>query len=58
MVMAADMSVRLGWIEPEILDRTVALLKRANLPVEPPKVRCHGVPSAQVALQLHAHHQR
>lgn len=37
MVMAADMSVRLGWVEPEILGRTVALLRRANLPVALPR---------------------
>ena len=38
MVMAADMSVRLGWIEEEILQRTVALLEKAELPTRPPKV--------------------
>ena len=38
MVMAADMSVRLGWIEEEILHRTVALLEKAELPTRPPKV--------------------
>ncbi|KAK9868738.1 hypothetical protein WJX84_011444 [Apatococcus fuscideae] len=37
MVMAADMSFRLGWIEPEICKRTVDLLKRAKQPVTPPK---------------------
>eukprot|EP00878_Enallax_costatus_P003480 GHUV01003693.1.p1 GENE.GHUV01003693.1~~GHUV01003693.1.p1 ORF type:complete len:444 (+),score=58.55 GHUV01003693.1:282-1613(+) len=37
MVMAADMSVRLGWIEPTILERTKTLLLRANLPVTPPE---------------------
>lgn len=36
MVMAADMSVRLGWIDRSILDRTRALLVSANLPVVPP----------------------
>ncbi|KIY91382.1 3-dehydroquinate synthase [Monoraphidium neglectum] len=36
MVMAADMSVRLGWIDRSILDRTRALLLAANLPVVPP----------------------
>ncbi|GBF95225.1 hypothetical protein Rsub_07940 [Raphidocelis subcapitata] len=36
MVMAADMSVRLGWIDRSILDRTRALLLAANLPVTPP----------------------
>jgi 3-dehydroquinate synthase len=38
MVMAADMSVRLGWIEEEILHRTVALLEKAELPTRPPEV--------------------
>lgn len=42
--MAADMSQRLGWIEPEILHRTTKLLKSANLPVAPPQVR-HNYPS-------------
>lgn len=37
MVMAADMSVRLGWIDPSILQRTRALLESANLPVTPPE---------------------
>ncbi|KAK9835567.1 hypothetical protein WJX74_003172 [Apatococcus lobatus] len=37
MVMAADMSFRLGWIEPEICKRTVELLKRAKQPITPPK---------------------
>ncbi len=38
-VMAADMSYRLGWIERDILDRTVRLLERAKLPVAAPAVR-------------------
>jgi len=38
MVMAADMSVRLGWIDPSILVRTRQLLQRAGLPVEPPSL--------------------
>ena len=37
-VMAADMSYRLGWIEQDILDRTVRLLKRAKLPIAAPAV--------------------
>lgn len=40
MVMAADMSFRLGWIQQDILDRTRKLLQRAHLPVEPPQVGC------------------
>jgi len=39
MVMAADMSLRLGWIERDVLDRTVRLLQRAQLPVTAPAVR-------------------
>lgn len=37
MVMAADMSHRLGWIDESILDRTRLLLQRAKLPVEAPQ---------------------
>ncbi|DBA95194.1 TPA: hypothetical protein ACH3X3_013097 [Trebouxia sp. C0006] len=37
MVMAADMSHRLGWIDQSILDRTRRLLQRAKLPVEAPQ---------------------
>ncbi|DBA68399.1 TPA: hypothetical protein ACH3X2_013702 [Trebouxia sp. C0005] len=37
MVMAADMSHRLGWIDQSILDRTRHLLQRAKLPVEAPQ---------------------
>jgi 3-dehydroquinate synthetase len=36
--MAADVSQRLGWIDPAILERTIVLLKRANLPTEAPQV--------------------
>ena len=36
-VMAVDMSKRLGWIDDELADRAVALLKRANLPVALPE---------------------
>ncbi len=36
--MAADMSLRLGWIEEGILHRTIALLEKAELPTRPPKV--------------------
>ena len=66
MVMAADMSVRLGWIEEDILHRTVALLEKGELPTRSPKVPpfspqlasnfipilCHAEPSlASVAEQ-------
>lgn len=36
MVMAADMSARLGWISQDDVERVRALLQRAQLPVEPP----------------------
>eukprot|EP00892_Ulva_mutabilis_P008328 jgi/Ulvmu1/5868/UM025_0130.1 len=35
MAMAADMSVRLGWIDEGIRDRTIALLERCSLPTKP-----------------------
>jgi len=37
MVMAADLSFRLGWIEKAAVDRTVAILEQASLPVACPK---------------------
>ncbi|MFP4683931.1 MAG: 3-dehydroquinate synthase [Ectothiorhodospira sp.] len=36
MVMAADLSVRLGWLEAAERERIVRLLQAAGLPVEPP----------------------
>ena len=36
MVMAADLSVRHHWIEPEVKQRTIQLLLKAGLPVKPP----------------------
>jgi 3-dehydroquinate synthase len=38
MVMATDLSHRLGWIEAKDFERTVALLRRCRLPVEPPRI--------------------
>ena len=35
--MAADLSERLGWISSDIKDRTIALVKRCELPTEPPE---------------------
>ncbi|CAN0382575.1 unnamed protein product, partial [Discosporangium mesarthrocarpum] len=35
--MAADLSFRLGWIQQDVKDRAVSLMRRANLPVELPK---------------------
>lgn len=35
-VMAADLSYRLGWIDRQLYDRIVALLRRARLPLTPP----------------------
>lgn len=37
MHMAADMSCRMGWVDRSIVDRTVALMEKAGLPVELPK---------------------
>lgn len=36
-VMAADMSERLGWVDVSIKERTLALLKKYNLPVDVPE---------------------
>ena len=36
MVMAADLSVRLGWLEADAAARAKTLLQRAGLPVAPP----------------------
>eukprot|EP00250_Pteridium_aquilinum_P007711 c17379_g1_i1 orf=267-1604(+) len=35
--MAADMSVRLGWIDKSLQSRILSLLERAKLPVAPPR---------------------
>ena len=37
MHMAADMSCRMGWVDQELVDRSVTLMKKAGLPVELPK---------------------
>lgn len=36
MLMAAEMSARQGWIERELVDRLLALLQKANLPIKVP----------------------
>jgi len=36
MWMAADLSMRLGWLEPADLARVETLLRRAKLPTAPP----------------------
>ncbi len=38
IVMAADLSHRLGWIDGSLFERTQRLIERAELPVAPPKV--------------------
>jgi 3-dehydroquinate synthase len=38
MVLAADLSVRLGWMSSQEYKRTVALLSRLELPVTAPKI--------------------
>ena len=52
MVMAADMSYRLGWIEKDIFTRTIDLLKRANLPISLPEGAyvCGSIYNKQKAL--------
>jgi 3-dehydroquinate synthase len=37
MIMAAELSCRMGWIERENVERVTALIKAAGLPIEPPK---------------------
>ena len=37
MHMAACMSCRMGWVDQELVDRSVALMGKAGLPVELPK---------------------
>ncbi len=37
MVMAIDLSIREGWIDEDVRQRTVALLQQAGLPVRPPE---------------------
>lgn len=36
MLMAAEMSARLGWLTPEDVQRTQTLLEKASLPTSPP----------------------
>lgn len=36
MVMAVDLSCRLGWLDPSVLARTKALLEKAKLPIKAP----------------------
>jgi len=36
MLMACDLSQRMGWIDASIVDRTKALLQQAALPVDAP----------------------
>ena len=38
MVMAAKLSQSLGWLADNDVDRIVALIKKAGLPTEPPKI--------------------
>lgn len=38
MVMAADLSQRMGWISSEDLERTKKIISRANLPIVCPKI--------------------
>lgn len=36
LAMAADLSMRLGWLKPEDAERCIRLVERARLPVRPP----------------------
>lgn len=36
LAMAADMSMRLGWLKPEDAERCIRLIERARLPIRPP----------------------
>lgn len=36
MIMAVDLSCRLGWLDASVLERSIALVQRANLPVKAP----------------------
>ncbi len=38
MVMAADLSHRLGWLASDERDRVARLLERLQLPVRPPRI--------------------
>ncbi len=38
MVMAADLSQRMGWISAEDVQRTKNIISRANLPIVCPKI--------------------
>jgi 3-dehydroquinate synthase len=38
MAMAAEMSERLGWLQPADRDRVVRLLHRVGLQTEPPRI--------------------
>ena len=36
MVMAIDLSIRQGWIDESVRERSIALLQKADLPIAPP----------------------
>jgi 3-dehydroquinate synthase len=38
MLLAADLSQRLGWLQPDDVERVRAVLRRAGLPLEPPRI--------------------
>ncbi|WP_281646094.1 3-dehydroquinate synthase [Parendozoicomonas sp. Alg238-R29] len=37
MVMAAAVSEHMGWVDTSVVERTVSILEKANLPVHPPE---------------------
>ncbi|PKA55667.1 3-dehydroquinate synthase [Apostasia shenzhenica] len=38
MVMVADMSYRLGWVDSSIVERVLNIIQKANLPTAPPQM--------------------
>ena len=40
MVLAADLSARMGWLPEDQVHKISQLLERANLPVKPPEMTC------------------
>ena len=49
MVVATDLSIRLGWIAPEIGTRLIGMLRRFELPVQAPRI---GAQRALAAMRL------
>jgi len=56
IVIAADLSYRLGWIDKALFERTQRLIEQAELPVAPPKV-APASPTPPFTPQQHLTHQ-